>query len=89
MGGRSSKKAKQSAEQARLQKEQTELAKQQQVQLEQQKAQLAQQEAESSAQAEADRQRRIKGQKAARLKLRGRRSLIASGSELGTEGQLG
>lgn len=78
-----------SAEQIALQKEQANLAKKQQQQIAEQDAQLALQENRAAADAEAQRQQRIKSQKAARLRGVGRSSLISSGSELGTTGGLG
>jgi hypothetical protein len=73
-----------SAEQIRLQKEQTKLAKQQQEQAKQQAADLKDQERTASVEAERSRQQRISGQKARRRRGKGRASLIATGSELGT-----
>lgn len=78
-----------SKEQLALQREQAELAKKQQQQIEEQKVRLAEQEANAAAEAERERQQRIKGQKASRLRRRGRSSLIGTGSELGTSGSLG
>ena len=91
MGALKAKPKGPSQEQLRLQREQAELARKQQEQIEADKARLAEQEAQAATQAESERQKRIKDQKAARLRQRGRGSLIGTGSELGTKtsGSLG
>lgn len=90
MGGILSPKPKgPSAEQQRLQAEQTALAKKQAEQLEEQEATLAQQELQSKRDADQNLSRRNQTARAARLRKRGRASLIKSGSELGATGTLG
>lgn len=73
----------------KLQAEQRELARKQKEQIERQKQQLRMQEMDAIDEAEKARQQRISGQRAQRNRKRGRSSLIATGSELGTSSELG
>lgn len=83
------KSAGPSKQQLKLQREQSMLAQQQRKQIEEQNKALQEQEEQSRLEAERQRNQRISGQSASARRSMGRRSLIGTGGELGTESQLG